>query len=105
MPKATFIATDSTLWPVELRNGYALMEGAREAGVPGILANCGGACACATCHVHIPPAWRDAVGPPLPGEAEMLMFANQVTDASRLSCQIVMRPELDGLVLEVVEEG
>jgi 2Fe-2S ferredoxin len=101
MPHATFIAADGTVYPVEIRNGYSLMEGARAAAVPGIRAECGGAMACATCHVHLPAEWLGVVGAPSAEEAEVLQFADGVTAASRLSCQLVMRPSLEGIVLEV----
>jgi 2Fe-2S ferredoxin len=78
------------------------MEVARSHGVKGILADCGGACACATCHVYVDPEWLDAVGPPDDIEAEMLDMVSDVQrDNSRLSCQIKLKPELDGLKVTV----
>ena len=70
-------------------------------GVPGIVAECGGACSCATCHVYVDDAWTDVVGGPSPMEEDMLDFAFEVKPTSRLSCQIKVRDEIDGLVVRV----
>jgi 2Fe-2S ferredoxin len=100
----TFVQQDGAEEAIEVANlALTLMEAARSHGIAGIAADCGGACACATCHVHIDPAWRDIVGPPNPVEAEMLYLAGEPTDASRLSCQIELRPELDGLRVTVAQ--
>ncbi len=72
--------------------------------VPGIEAECGGALACATCHVYVDEAWREAVGGPSEMEEDMLDFAYDVRSNSRLSCQVKMTPELDGLVVNVPEQ-
>jgi len=72
--------------------------------VPGIEAECGGACSCATCHVYVDEAWRDKVGPPSQMEEDMLDFAFDVRASSRLSCQIKVGEELDGLVVSVPEK-
>jgi 2Fe-2S ferredoxin len=77
------------------------MENAIMNGVPGIIAECGGACTCATCHVHIDPAWTEVVGGPSMMEEDMLDFAYDVKPTSRLSCQIRVRDELEGLVVHV----
>jgi ferredoxin, 2Fe-2S len=66
---------------------------------PGIVAECGGACSCATCHVHVDEAWSEKVGPPSPMEEDMLDFAFDVRPTSRLSCQIKVTDELDGLIV------
>jgi 2Fe-2S ferredoxin len=71
--------------------------------VPGIIAECGGACSCATCHVHVDDAWIEKVGGPSPMEEDMLDFAFDVRPTSRLSCQIKMTDELDGLVVHTPE--
>lgn len=94
--RVTFHTPDGAI-PAEGRPGMTLMELAREAGVPGIIAECGGACVCATCHLHIAPDWRAAVGPASEMEAEVLEFAEGFGEGSRLSCQIRLAPELDGL--------
>ncbi len=72
--------------------------------LPGILAECGGACSCATCHVHIDPAWVDRLPTMQPMEEEMLEFAEDVDDTSRLSCQLQITDQLDGLVVNVPEK-
>jgi len=83
-------------------NGTSLMETAKARGVEGILGDCGGGCACATCHVYVDPAWQEIVGPPDSIE-EMTpdMVADLCRSNSRLSCQIALRPELDGLKVTV----
>ena len=84
---------------VQAAEGQSLMRAAVSNGVPGIDAECGGACACATCHVYIQPEWLDRVGPAQGGEREMLDFALDVRGDSRLACQITVSPQLDGLVV------
>jgi len=78
-----------------------VMETAIINGVPGIVAECGGACSCATCHVYVDDAWTDVVGGPSPMEEDMLDFAFEVKPNSRLSCQIKVRDEIDGLLVRV----
>jgi ferredoxin, 2Fe-2S len=103
MTKITYIAPDGTQFDVEAENGSTVMENAIRNGVPGIEAECGGACACATCHVYVDDAWSEAVGRPEAMEEDMLDFAYDVRPTSRLSCQIRVRDELDGLVVRVPE--
>ena len=103
MTKITYIAFDGTRFDVEAKNGSTVMENAIRNSVPGIEAECGGACACATCHVYVDEAWTDVVGPPAPMEEDMLDFAWEPQANSRLSCQIQVRDELDGLVVRVPE--
>jgi 2Fe-2S ferredoxin len=79
--------------------GESVMRAAVKAGVPGIDADCGGACACATCHVYVERAWRDAIGAPNEMEIAMLEAATDFRPESRLSCQIKIRPEFEGLTL------
>ncbi|HTZ70873.1 MAG TPA: 2Fe-2S iron-sulfur cluster-binding protein [Acetobacteraceae bacterium] len=82
--------------------GQSLMEVGRAKGVEGILADCGGGCACATCHVYVDAAWWDRVGPPDAIENEMLDMVDDIRrDTSRLSCQIKLREDLDGLLVTV----
>ncbi len=99
MVKITYIDTAGTARTVEAETGSTVMENAIRNGIPGIEAECGGACACATCHVYVDEEWREAVGEPEPMEEDMLDFAFDVRPNSRLSCQIRVRPELDGLVV------
>ena len=103
MPKITYIAFDGTRYDVEAQNGSTVMENAVRNAVPGIEAECGGACACATCHVYVDEAWAQIVGTPEAMEEDMLDFAYEVQPTSRLSCQIKVRPELDGLVVRIPE--
>jgi 2Fe-2S ferredoxin len=104
MAKITFIGTDGTRYEVEAENGSTVMENAIRNGVPGIEAECGGACACATCHVYVADEWRAATGDSEPMEEDMLDFAYDVRPGSRLSCQIRVTDELDGLVVTVPEK-
>lgn len=99
MAKITFIDHGGTARTVAAAAGSTVMEAAIHNDVPGIDAECGGACSCATCHVYVDPEWVDVVGPPAPMEEDMLDFASDVRSNSRLSCQIRVSPELDGLVV------
>ncbi|MCL2428110.1 MAG: 2Fe-2S iron-sulfur cluster-binding protein [Alphaproteobacteria bacterium] len=105
MPKVTYIEYDGTPHEVEVPEGLSVMRGAVDNNIPGIDADCGGECACATCHVYVEPEWLDKTGLPEPGsqEASMLSFAAVAQPNSRLSCQIKMRPELDGLTVKMPE--
>ena len=99
MPKITYIEHDGTERTVDAEIGATVMETAIRNSVPGIVAECGGACSCATCHVHVDEAWSGKVGPPSPMEEDMLDFAFDVKPTSRLSCQIKVSEELDGLIV------
>jgi 2Fe-2S ferredoxin len=103
MVKITYIDSDGASRTVEAQTGATVMETAIKNGVPGIEAECGGACACATCHVYVDEAWREKVGPPSAMEEDMLDFGYDVRPNSRLSCQIKVREELDGLVVRTPE--
>ncbi|MFC7051409.1 2Fe-2S iron-sulfur cluster-binding protein [Hansschlegelia quercus] len=103
MAKITFINQSGEKRTVEAPDGSSVMEAAVRNDVPGIDADCGGACSCATCHVYVDEAWVEAVGGPEPMEEDMLDFAYDVRPNSRLSCQIAIRPELDGLVVQTPE--
>lgn len=103
MTKLTYIAHDGTRFDVEAENGSTVMENAIRNSVPGIEAECGGACACATCHVYVEEAWRETVGGPSPMEEDMLDFGYDVKANSRLSCQIKVTDALDGLVVRTPE--
>jgi ferredoxin, 2Fe-2S len=104
MAKITFTQPDGTQQVVAADTGMTVMEAARRDLVPGIEAECGGACACATCHVYIDDAWRETVGPPSEMEEDMLDFAFEVRPSSRLSCQIKVTDALDGLIVSVPEK-
>ncbi len=97
MPSITFIDSKGTARTVEAEVGSTVMETAIRHKVPEIVAECGGACACATCHVYVDEAFMPAVGKPQSMEEDMLDFAYDVKPNSRLSCQIKVTPALDGL--------
>ena len=103
MVKITFIDSSGKSRVIEAEPGATVMETAIKHGIPGIEAECGGACACATCHVHVDEAWRAAVGEPTPMEEDMLDFGFDVRANSRLSCQIKVTEALDGLVVSTPE--
>ena len=103
MAKITYIAHDGTKFEVDAENGTTVMENAIKNSVPGIEAECGGACACATCHVYVDEAWAEKAGSPEAMEEDMLDFAFEVQPTSRLSCQIKVSDALDGLVVKVPE--
>lgn len=103
MPKITFIDFEGTERSVDAHLGDSVMEAATGNDVPGIDADCGGACACATCHVYVDSGWIAVVGKPEDLEAEMLDVADDVRDNSRLACQIRVVDELDGLVVTTPE--
>jgi len=103
MPQITFIDFDGTQTTVDAELGQSLMEAATQNDVDGIDADCGGACACATCHVYIDKAWMEKVGRPTDLEAEMLDVAEEVEDNSRLACQVPVTAELDGLRVSTPE--
>lgn len=104
MTKIIFVSADGALrTEVNADNGSSVMEAAIRNGVPGIDAECGGACACATCHVYIDDEWTGVVGGPDAMEEDMLDFAYEAQPTSRLSCQIRVSDELDGLVVKVPE--
>jgi ferredoxin, 2Fe-2S len=103
MAKITYNAHDGSSRTIEVKSGLTVMEGAVKNNVPGIDADCGGACACATCHVYVDEAWMDKVGTASAMEESMLDFAEGVQPNSRLSCQIKVTDALDGLVVTTPE--
>jgi ferredoxin, 2Fe-2S len=103
MAKITYIEHDGTEHVVDVKPGQSVMEGAVKHNIPGIDADCGGACACATCHVYVDPAWLGKTGEKSSMEESMLDFAEAVEDNSRLSCQIKVSDDLDGLVVRMPE--
>ena len=106
MPKVTFIDAAGTSRTVDAQIGSTVMETALRGAVPGIEAECGGACACATCHVYVSAEWTQIVGKPSQMEEDMLDFASDVRPNSRLSCQIKVTSQLDGLVVTTpVKQG
>jgi ferredoxin, 2Fe-2S len=99
MPKITYIDDSGKERTVDAPLGWTVMEGAVKNRVPGIDADCGGACACATCHVYVDPAWLEKLPPREEMEDQMLDFAVERKQNSRLSCQLKVTAELDGLVV------
>ena len=104
MAKITFTQLDGTEQTVDAENGMTVMEAAIKNMVPGIDADCGGACACATCDVYVDENWLEATGEREEMEEDMLDFAFDVRDNSRLSCQIKVSDDLDGLKVTVPEK-
>jgi 2Fe-2S ferredoxin len=105
MPNVTYIEFNGTAHTVEVPVGTSLMRGAIDNNIAGIDADCGGECACATCHVYVDAAWLERTGLPEPGSQEetMLSFAAAAQPNSRLTCQIRMREELAGIILRMPE--
>jgi 2Fe-2S ferredoxin len=101
MPKIKYIEHNGKEHDVDVAVGLSVMEGAVKNLVPGIDADCGGACACATCHVHVDQAWLGKLAPKSDMEETMLDFAQELEPNSRLSCQIKVTPELDGFVVRM----
>ena len=104
MAKIHFVDHSGETRIIDVENGATVMEAAIRNAIPGIEAECGGACACATCHVYVDEAWRAATGSPEQMEEDMLDFAFDVRGESRLSCQIKVTDALDGLVVRIPEK-
>lgn len=104
MARITYIEFNGTRHEVDVRPGLTVMEGARDNGIPGIEADCGGACACSTCHVYVDATWVDRIPARDAMEEDMLDFAYEPDPLrSRLTCQIRVTDELDGLVVHLPE--
>jgi 2Fe-2S ferredoxin len=103
MPRVTYITPDGTHHEVDVESGYSVMEGAINNDIEGIVAECGGACACATCHSYVDDAWLDKMPPMDDMEDSMLDAAFERKANSRLTCQIEISDALDGLVIHVAE--
>lgn len=103
MSKVKYIDVDGECSEYDVANGLSVMEGAVANGVAGILAICGGSCACSTCHAYIDEAWIERVGPPNEIEESTLELTMDRRPQSRLTCQIVMSDELDGLIVQVAD--
>ena len=104
MAKIKYIEFNGNEHEIEVSNGLTVMEGAIKNKIPGIDADCGGACACATCHVYVDNKWIEKLSPKDDSEEDMLDFAFEVKSNSRLSCQITVSDELDGLVVNIPEK-
>jgi 2Fe-2S ferredoxin len=103
MAKITYIEHTGAEHTLEVKNGQSVMEGAVKNNIPGIDADCGGACACATCHVYVDEAWTAKTGTASVMEESMLDFAQDLRPNSRLSCQIIVSDALDGLIVRMPE--
>ena len=99
MPKITYIDSTGSKKTIDVANGLSVMEGAVQNNIPGIDADCGGGMACATCHVYVKEEWFDKLVKKEDGEEDMLDMAYEPNKFSRLSCQIIVTDELDGLVV------
>ena len=104
MAKIKYIQFNGEEHTVDVQNGLTVMEGAIKNKVPGIVADCGGACACATCHVYVQKEWFAKLPPKEDTEEDMLDFAFDVRENSRLSCQLTVSDDLDGLVVDLPEK-
>jgi len=103
MAKITYIEHSGKEHLIDVKPGQSVMEGAVKNNIPGIDADCGGACACATCHVYVDDTWADKTGKASVMEESMLDFANDLQPTSRLSCQIIVSDALDGLIVRMPE--
>ena len=101
MVRINYIEHNQTSHVVDVEEGYSVMEGAIQNNIPGIVAECGGACSCATCHAYIDEQWIEKVGMAVGDEADMLEFVDNPSRSSRLTCQILVNPELDGLIVRL----
>jgi 2Fe-2S ferredoxin len=104
MPKITYIEHNGTEHTVDVAAGLTVMEGAVNNNIPGIDADCGGACACSTCHAYVDPGWVAKLPAREDMEVDMLDFAFEPNERSRLTCQVKVTPEMDGLVLQLPEK-
>ena len=104
MAKITYIEYNGTNHTVDVQNGLTVMEGAVQNNIPGIDADCGGCMACATCHVYVKEDWFDKINKKNEGEDDMLDQAYEPKKNSRLSCQIIVSDDLDGLVVDMPEK-
>jgi ferredoxin, 2Fe-2S len=104
MAKITYVEHDGTEHVADVKNGLSVMEGAVKNNIPGIDADCGGACACATCHVYVNEGWYEKLPAPSEAEVDMLDMALAVEPNSRLSCQIICSDSTDGIKVTVAPE-
>ena len=104
MPKITYIEYNGKTHTIEVANGLTVMEGAIQKNIPGIDADCGGGMACATCHVYVKQEWFDKLPKKEDGEEDMIDMAYEPIKFSRLSCQLMVSDELEGLVVKLPEK-
>ena len=103
MPLITYVESNGTQHSVQVEIGSSVMQGAIDHGIEGIVAECGGSCTCATCHCYVDDAWFPRLNEPEEMEKDMLICAHDPRPNSRLSCQIAVTDELDGLVIHIPE--
>jgi 2Fe-2S ferredoxin len=103
MVKITYVEASGAEHVVDAKPGQTVMETAVKNNVPGIAADCGGTCACGTCRVYLSDAWQEKLGPPSEMEQAMIEYSGDATPGVRLSCQIKVTPELDGLIVRTPE--
>ena len=104
MPKITYIDKNNNAKTIEVNSGLSVMEGAIQNNIPGIDADCGGSMACATCHVYIEEKWLDKIPKAEDAEIDMIDMAHEPKKNSRLSCQIIVSDDLDGLIITTPEK-
>ena len=104
MPKITYIEHSGKSHTIDVSSGLSVMEGAVQNNIPGIDADCGGGMACATCHVYVKEEWFDKFPKKEDGEEDMIDMAYEPNKFSRLSCQLTVSDELDGLVVQLPEK-
>ena len=104
MPKITYKSNDGVSKTIEVENGLSVMEGAIQNDIPGIDADCGGGMACATCHVYVEEKWLDKLPKSEEAEIDMIDMAYEPKQNSRLSCQLIVSDELDGLEVTIPEK-
>ena len=104
MPKITYIESNGNKKTIEVSNGLTVMEGAVQNNIPGIDADCGGGMACATCHVYVNDEWFNKIPKAEDGEQDMIDMAYEPKKNSRLSCQLIVSDDLDGLVVDMPEK-
>ena len=104
MPKITYITHDNQNYTIDVQKGLTVMEGAIQNDIPGIDADCGGGMACATCHVYVKEEWLDKLSKKEDGEEDMLDMAFEPKTNSRLSCQLMVSEQIDGLVVNLPEK-
>ena len=101
MPKITYVTQDNKNFTIDVQNGLTVMEGAVQNDIPGIDADCGGGMACATCHVYVQDEWLSKLPKKEDGEEDMLDMAFEPKQNSRLSCQLIVSDDLDGLTVNI----
>ena len=104
MPKITYIEHNGKTHTIDVAKGLSVMEGAVQNNIPGIDADCGGACACATCHVYVKEEWLDKLSEQSDSEKDMLDFAFETKSNSRLSCQLILEDKHDGIIVNLPEK-